>query len=176
MVRWNRSMLLCSSSRPGDRFECRFLCGWSGQVGVDLSSDVALQTADDLSFAQALGGAPLDVVAGRLVMAHPHDGGDVERAVSRPVASPAESVAAGGSSAARWLWCDAAELGEGGLVADAVGVVAGGDEELAGELDPDAVQLDECRCGSAHQDFDLPVQRLDLLVEDLPSACQVAQR
>jgi hypothetical protein len=73
-------------------------------------------------------------------------------------------VTAGGPPAARWLRCDAAELGEGAFVADALGVVAGGDEELAGELDPDVVG------------FDLAVRRLDLLVEGLPSACQVAER
>jgi len=35
------------------------------QAGVDLAGDVALETADDLGLRQALGGAPLDVGAGR---------------------------------------------------------------------------------------------------------------
>jgi hypothetical protein len=93
--------------------------GWSRQVGVDLSGDVALQTADDLAFAEAFGGAPFDVVAGGLVGAHADDGGDVEGAVSGAVAATAESVASGGPPAAGGLWRDAAELGEGGFVADA---------------------------------------------------------
>ncbi len=85
-----------------------------------------------------------DVVAGRLVVAHADDGDDVEGAVGGSVAAAAESVPAAGAAAAGRLWGDAAEFGEGGLVADPVGVVAGGDQELAGDLDADAVQLDQC--------------------------------
>src|SRR5258708_22218767 len=44
------------------------------QAGIDLAGDIALEAADDLGLGQALGGAPLDVRAGRGVGAHP--GGD----------------------------------------------------------------------------------------------------
>jgi hypothetical protein len=83
-------------------------------------------------------------------------------------------VAAGGPAAAGRLGCDAAELGEGCLGVDAVGVVAGGDQELAGEFDADAVEFDEPWCGGADQGFDLAVERLDLGIEVLPAAGQVA--
>ena len=49
--------------------------------------DVALEATDDLSLAQALGGAPVDVVTGGLVAAHPDDGHDVEGAVRGAVAA-----------------------------------------------------------------------------------------
>jgi hypothetical protein len=164
-------MLLCSSSGEGVWFGE----GWSGEVGVDLAGDVALEAADDLAFAEAFGGAAGDVVAGGLVVSHPDDGDDVEGAVGGAVAASAEAVAAGGSAAAGRLGCDAAELGEGCFVADAGGVVAGGDEELAGDLDADSVQFDEVGCGGLDDRFDLPVEGLDLLVEGLPAAGQVAQ-
>lgn len=51
----------------GDRNPCgrrrRGIC-WSGQGGVDLPGDVALETSDDLTFAAAFGGAAFDVGAG----------------------------------------------------------------------------------------------------------------
>ena len=76
------------------------------------------------------------------MVAHPDDGDDVERTVGGSVAAAAEPVAAGGAAAAGGLGRDAAELGECGLVVDPFGVVAGGDQELAGDLDADTVQLD----------------------------------
>ena len=75
--------------------------------------------------------------SGALVVPHPHDRDNVEGAVRGSVASSAEAVSAGGPAAAGWLRCDAAELGEGRFVADAFCVVAGGDQELASDLDPD---------------------------------------
>src|SRR4029450_6454274 len=72
-VWWKRSMLLCSSSRV---LQGGGLRSWEG--GVDLSGDVALEAADDLAFAEAFGGASLDVGAGGLVVADADDGDDVE--------------------------------------------------------------------------------------------------
>jgi hypothetical protein len=39
--------------------------------------------------------------------------------------------------------CDTAQLGEGGLVAKPAGVVAGGYQQRAGDLDPDAEQVQQ---------------------------------
>src|SRR4029450_11739320 len=104
-VWWKRSMLLCSSSRV---LQGGGLRSWEG--GVDLSGDVAVEAADDLAFAEAFGGASLDVGAGGLVVADADDGDDIESAVGGSVAAAAESVPAGGSSAAGRLGCDAAEF------------------------------------------------------------------
>ena len=46
-----------------------------------------------------------------------------------------------------------------------LGVVAGCHEELAGELDTDAEQLDEFGGGESDEVLDLPVEGLDLLIE-----------
>jgi hypothetical protein len=146
----------------------------AGQVGVDLAGDVALEAADDLTFAQSFGGASFDVVAGGLVVAHPDDGDDVQRAVRGTVAAAAEPVPASGATAAGGLRCDAAALGEGSLAVDPVGVVAGGDQELAGDLDADAVQFEQLGGSSAGKGLDLLVEALDLVVELLPASCQVA--
>jgi hypothetical protein len=47
---------------------------------------------------------------------------------------------------------DATEFGEGSLAVNPVGVVAGGDQELAGDLDTDAMQLDQLRRGGLSQE------------------------
>jgi hypothetical protein len=107
-------------------------------------------------------------------MAHPDDGDDVQRTVSGAVTAAAESVTAAGTAAAGGLRSDAAELGEGSFVADAVGVVADGDEELSGDLGADPVELDQLGRGRADEGFDLLVEGLDLVVELLPASCQVA--
>ena len=168
-------MLLCLSS----------VCSWPvfgqelgllvGQVGVDLAGDVALEAADDLSFAEAFGGAALDVVDGGLVAPHSDQGDDVEGAVGGAVASSAESVSSGGAAAAGGLWRDAADLREGCLAVDPAVVVTGGDQELAGDLGADAVQFDELGGCATDQGIDLAVEELDLLVETLPAAGQVTQ-
>jgi hypothetical protein len=138
--------------------------------------DAALQVADDLPLARSFCGATFDVVAGGLVASHPDDRDDVQGAFGRPVAAAAKSVTSTGAAAAGGLWGDPAEFGEGGLTVDPLGIVTGGDEELAGDLDPDAGQLERLGRGGSDQAVDLLVQRLDLLIEALPTAGQVAQR
>lgn len=116
----------------------------------------------------------LDVVASGAVVTHADDGNDVERAVGYSVAAAAESVPAGGSAAAGRLWCDSAALGEGGLAVDSLGVVAGGDQELAGDFDADTVQFDELGSCGADGGVEVLVKSLDLFVERLPAPGQVA--
>src|SRR4029450_9636698 len=98
----------------------------------------------------------------------------VEGAVGGSVAAAAESVPAGGSSAAGRVGCGAAEFGGGRLGADPLGVVPGGDQDLAGDLDADAEQVDQVGCGEPDEGGELPVEDLDLLVEGLPPAGQFA--
>jgi hypothetical protein len=104
-----------------------------------------------------------------------HDGHDVEGAVGGPVSASAQAVSAGGPPAAGWLRCHAAEFGEGGFIVDAFGIVSGGDEELAGQLDTDAEEFDELRCGGANDDLNLFVECFDFAVKGLPPAGQVAK-
>src|SRR2546421_2496791 len=99
-----------------------------------LTGDVALEAADDFALGAALGRPPCDVSARRFVMTHPDQGHDVEGAVRCPITTAAEAVPPRRAAAAGRLGSDAAELGEGGFVADATRVLAGSDEKLPGEL------------------------------------------
>jgi hypothetical protein len=70
------------------------------------------------------------------------------------------------SATARRLGCDSTQLGEGGLVADPVGVVARRDLELPGELHSHAEQADELRGRVLHEGFDLAIECFHLLDAD----------
>jgi hypothetical protein len=70
---------------------------------------------------------------------------------------------------------DTAEFGEGGLVADAVGVISCGHQELAGQLDTDTEESDELGGGEGDEGLDLAVERFDLGVERLPAAGEIPQ-
>src|SRR5512133_2088239 len=67
--------------------------GWTGQDGVELSRDVALQTADDLGL--SLSGPPLHVGAGGCMPGHPADRDQVQRRVRLAVAATAQPMAGG---------------------------------------------------------------------------------
>ena len=70
----------------------------------------------------------------------------------------------------------AAERGVGAFVAQSVGVVAGGDEELTGGVVADAVHGDE-RGGDVVEDrLDVPVEFSDLERERSPTACDRRER
>ena len=58
---------------------------------VDLSCDVALETADDLAAGFALGDAPGEVVAGPCVPAQGRQSDPIERGVGLAIASAVES-------------------------------------------------------------------------------------
>src|SRR5438093_7458260 len=100
---------------------------------VDLAGDVALEAADDLAAVEAFGFASLGVGAGAGVVAEAADGDHVECAVGLAVAAVVEAVAAG-AAAAGLDRGGGAELGEGRFAAEALDVLAGGDEQLAGAL------------------------------------------
>lgn len=119
-VRWKRVTLLPSSSGSVNAFQRGLRGHLSGHV-QDLAGDATAQAPVELAFAQAFGGA-FDVVASGLVMAHPDNGDDVERAVACSVTAVAEPMSAGGQATAGRLGRDSADLGERGLASDPVGV------------------------------------------------------
>jgi hypothetical protein len=109
--------------------------GRSGQGSVELSSDVALQAADDLGLGLAFLGASLDVGAGRPMPGHPPDRDQGQRPVRFTVAATIEAVPgglAGGGRDGR----DPAQLREGGLAVQPLGVVAASDQQRRGRLGP----------------------------------------
>src|SRR5512132_2523277 len=73
--------LTCGDPSRSRRFGCSYglSTGRTGQNGVELSRDVALQTADDLGLGLALFGAPLHVGAGGWMPGHPADRDQVQR-------------------------------------------------------------------------------------------------
>ena len=109
------------------------------EVAVGLAGDVALQAADDLSFRQSLGGAPLDLGAGGGVAAHPGDHDAPQGVVGLAVAAGVEPAAGelprrGGDRGGR------AQVRPGGLRAQALRVVPGGGQEQGGGVGANAVQ------------------------------------
>jgi hypothetical protein len=67
----------------------------------DLAGEQALETADDLGFGLALGGAASDVVPGRLVVLHADDDRPVERGVGLPVTASVEDAGTGATPQSR---------------------------------------------------------------------------
>jgi len=142
---------------------------------VDLAGDVTLEAADDLWFGQAFGGAPIGVSACAEVVAQPAEYDDVQGVVGGAVTSAVEPVTVG-SAAAGWDRGHAAQVRERGFGTKPVGVVAGGDEDLPGDLDPDAGQREQPRGGGGHQCSELSVGLDDLLGQVLVALGQPAQR
>src|SRR6266496_4406527 len=162
----------------------RLLCGRCrevevGEVGtegvVELAGDVALEAADDLGFAQALGGAAVGVGAGASTVAEPADGDQVERSVGLAVAAAAEPVSARASGGGG-DWTGSAETGEGAVVRKPLDVLAGGGEQLAGVLGRDAEQARRSRRGRRDQRGELLVEQPDLPVEVAHASGDAAQR
>ena len=107
----------------------------SAEVGhdalVDLSREEAFQAADAVAFGPASGDASGDVVAGRLVELHPDDDGSIEGRVGVSVAASIEAVPPGGHPRRGRDRAGAAELREGGLRTNPVGVIAEDDQQLS---------------------------------------------
>ena len=103
---------------------------------VDLAGDVALQTAHDVELGQALVGPPLHIGPGRRVAAHPDQGDPPQGVVGVAVAAAIQPVAVGPARGRRHGG-GAAQVREGRLGAQPLGVVAGGDQQLPGGVDPD---------------------------------------
>src|SRR5437588_9852791 len=117
----------------------RLQVGAEGVVG--LAGDVALEAAEDFASGEAVSGALSGVGAGALAVAEAADRDHVQRPVRLSVASVVESVAGGAAGAGRDRG-GAADLGEGGLAAETIDVLAGSDEELARALGADSEELD----------------------------------
>src|SRR5215212_4932013 len=127
------------SYRSSSGVEC-FEVGDEGVV--DLAGEVALDAADDLGFGQALFGPPFDIGAGAGTEPHPDDHGQVQGPVGVAVPAAVQPVPAGLARAGR-DGGDPAQVGEGGLAAEPLGVLAGGCQQLAGVVVADREQLQE---------------------------------
>jgi hypothetical protein len=88
----------------------------------------------------------------------------VQRAVRLSVAAVVESVAAGAAGAGLDRG-GGAELREGGFASEALDVLAGGDEQLAGALGADSEELDGPRSGGGDELLELSVEFEEFAVE-----------
>ena len=99
-----------------------------------------------MSSLEALFGPPLDIGPGLWMAVHADQGdapqGVVGVVVGVAVAAPIEPVAVGPARGCR-DGGSAAQVREGSLGAEPLGVVAGGDQQLAGGVDPDPGQSDQ---------------------------------
>jgi len=99
----------------------------------------------------------------------------VQGAVGVAVAAVVEAVA-GGLAAAGGNRAGATQSGERGVAAEALDVLAGGDEQLAGVAGGDAQQLSRARRGRLDERLELDVEVGDLGVERVDPAGERAQR
>ena len=106
----------------------------SAEIGhdslVDLASEKTFQAPDDLPFGSAGRRAACDVVAGGLVESHADDDGSIEGGVGVSVAASIEAVPAGGPPGRGRDRTRAAELREGGVRTNPVGILAEDDQQF----------------------------------------------
>ena len=106
----------------------------SAEIGhdslVDLASEKTFQAPDDLPFGSAVRRAACDVINGRLMVPHADDDGSIEGGVGVSVAAAVEAVAAGGHPGRGRDGTRAAELREGGVRTNPVGIIAEDDQQF----------------------------------------------
>src|SRR5215216_1938180 len=136
---------------------------------VGLASDVALEAADDLAFGLALGGAALGVAAGAVAVAQAADGDHVQGAVGVAVTAVVEAVACR-APGGRWDRAGTAERRERGIAAEALDVLAGGDQQLTGVTGRDPEQLRGARRRGPNEPLELDIEVRDLGVERINAA------
>lgn len=143
--------------------------------GVEhLSSDVTLEAAENLSLRQPFGLSSCCIGSRAIAVAKPDDGDHVQGAVGAAIAARVQAVTArlsrgGGDRTGR------AEVGEGGLAAKAVDVLAGADEELCCMMGADPDELESSRRDLAHKAFERAIERGDLDVERRDAAGDASQ-
>src|SRR3974377_943866 len=133
-------------------------------MGEELASDVALEAADGFGLGFAFVAAASEVRAGVGVVGEAGDDDAPQGAVGLAVAGPAEAMslllAAGCVQG-----CGATQTRESPLVAEAVRVLARGDEECAGGLGADTELFHELRSGVRDEWFENVVEGANFVIE-----------
>ena len=103
---------------------------------------------------------------------HAHD--PVQCRVGLPVPAAIEPEPTAGFARSGRDWADPAELGEGGFGTDPIGVVADGDQQLSGGVEPHPGAFQHVGCGSLGQGLEMYAMDLDLFVQIEPTqhVCQ----
>ncbi|MCM6761626.1 hypothetical protein NB037_04265, partial [Rathayibacter sp. ZW T2_19] len=111
-------------------------------MGEEFAAEGSFEEAEGVFGGFACGEVGVAVVAGSLFVAEAGDGDLVQGAVRLPVAASGEAVAVG-LPGGHGLRGGAEEFREGCFGADAVAVLADGDEQLRGGDGGDAVDLEQ---------------------------------
>jgi molybdopterin biosynthesis enzyme len=164
-------MLLWLSSCFGGSF----FCGRGRKREEDFSGDISLEAADDLGLGQPLGGASGDVVLGSLVGGHAGDDDAPECAIGGSVSAAVEPVPGRPARRSR-QGRHAAQHREGGLVGEAVGILAGRDEHLPGHVGTDAFECEQPGVDLGHERTEQLVEIGDLDAERPVAPSKRAQR
>ena len=113
-----------------------------GERAENLSSDVALQAAQDLALGEPFRGAPAGVHLSALIEAHPGHCDPPESAVRLAVAASVQPVAGGLARGSR-QWCDTAQGCERRLGAEPLWIVTSDNQESAGDVGTNPRQVQE---------------------------------
>jgi len=137
---------------------------WLGEMVVHVAGDVALEAAECFFLGEALFHASRDVVAGSWVADHAGDDDVPQRRVRVAIAAPVESVSLVFATAGI-DGCDTAEMSEAGFVAELFGIVAGCDEQCAGDVGADTDERRELGRGLGDKDLEDGVDAGDFFFE-----------
>ena len=93
---------------------------------IDLAGDIAFETTDDFRLTYSLAGAATHIFPGLVVVTKPDQYDAIKSRIGLAVATPVQPVPVGLSGGSRYR-IHPAQRGEGGLVAEALGIAPGSD-------------------------------------------------
>src|SRR5271170_5558238 len=161
-----------ADSRAGPPGECGLASG-GAEVGVDLAGDVALQAADDFLLGFSFGRAAFGVGAGGRVRAQASEHDPPQGVAVLAVAARVEPAADGLARRCR-DGGGAAQVRPGGLAAQSSWVVPGCDEQQRCGVGADPVEGEKPGGAGGDEGADELVEALELAVEELRAASQLA--
>src|SRR6266536_3635820 len=133
---------------------------------VELTGDVALETADDFGLGSTLCGSALHVGARGWVPAHSAHSQQVQRPVALAVTAAVKAIAgdlAGGGRDRRY----ANQVGECSLAHQAFGIVTDDGQQGRCYVGANAFDRHQSRGNRRHQLLQVPIERIDLRTEVL---------
>ncbi len=151
------------------------LAGAGAEVGIDLAGDVTLQAADDFLLGFSFGCAAFDIGAGGRVRAQAGEHDPPQGVVGLAVAARVEPAADGLARGCR-DGGGAAQVRPGGLAAQSFWVVPGRDEQQGCGVSADPVEGEQPGGAGGDERADELIEALELAIEELRAAAQLAQR
>ena len=163
---------ICQVGRSGGFAELLTRTKVGHDALVDLACEEAFETPDDLSFGPPIRRASDDRVDRRLVIAHTDDDDSMEGRVGLSVPAPVEAVSTGRHAGRGRDGTGTAELGEGGLRANPLGIIPEDGQQRGRGVRADGEALSEGRRCLGRELREVPVMRRDFLGEGEPPTSQ----